>query len=584
MVLERRAVRVVAAERRRRLRAPGREARRDAAAHEVVEPLGRRRDRLVDRLEAERLRHLDARDEVRDHVARAEDLGRVEDPPVPLLAADVALLAGRDHREEPLVPDLVVRVVDRDAVVLEALHVGLRQRLRDDLADPAAREALLDRLRVAAVEVRLREPVDRRGDRAAGERVRVARAVVVAVDQRERLEHVLDRLHAGVRPAGLLVLAPVVVDVAEAALLLARRSTGRGAARSGRSGSPTRSSARSPSPSCRSRACGGSTRASAAASTSASSRPSSESRRPPVAARDAVRRVGVDAHRDDRPAQLPRPAGERDLLRRPPQCRRAELGQRLLVEREDEVRLRLDLAVEVVGQRRRRRTRSRCAAGPPSAPPPAGSPGSARSAPRRARCACRRLRSRLEPTSPCGLGAALRKLHRSPLDGSGGLRYRGAGSCSAESSSEPCWHASRRRAFAVGARRYAGAHAERELPAHGAVHRARARRPARAHRAAPRRALPAQAAALERGDPRHASASPRWRRTSRRTATVAGVNGDLFNWNDGHPSGMVMQDSVLHEPAVPRALERRHRVRRQAERRARRPSSATGRASASAGR
>ena len=139
---------------------------------------------------------------------------------MPLLAADVALLAGRDQREEPLVPDLVVRVVDRDAVVLEALRVGLRQRLRDDLADPAAGEALLDRLRVAAVEVRLGEALDRGGDRAAGERVGVARALVVAVDQRERLEHVLDRLHARVRPAGLLVLAPVVVDVAEAALLL----------------------------------------------------------------------------------------------------------------------------------------------------------------------------------------------------------------------------------------------------------------------------------------------------------------------------------------------------------------------------
>ena len=69
------------------------------------------------------------------------------------------------------------------------------------------------------------------------------------------------------------------------------------------------------------------------------------------------------------------PAGERDLLRRPPRRRLAELGERLLVEREDEVRLRLDVAVEVVAERRRRRTRSRCAAGPPSAPPRAGTPG-----------------------------------------------------------------------------------------------------------------------------------------------------------------------------------------------------------------
>ncbi len=29
------------------------------------------------------------------------------------------------------------------------------------------------------------------------------------------------------------------------------------------------------------------------------------------------------------------------------------------------------------------------------------------------------------------------------------------------------------------------------------------------------------------------------------SATVAGVNGDFFNWNDGHPSGMLMQNGVL---------------------------------------
>jgi hypothetical protein len=32
-------------------------------------------------------------------------------------------------------------------------------------------------------------------------------------------------------------------------------------------------------------------------------------------------------------------------------------------------------------------------------------------------------------------------------------------------------------------------------------------------------------------------------------ATVAGVNGDLFNWADGHPSGMVLQDGLLKSPA-----------------------------------
>src|SRR4051812_22788174 len=32
------------------------------------------------------------------------------------------------------------------------------------------------------------------------------------------------------------------------------------------------------------------------------------------------------------------------------------------------------------------------------------------------------------------------------------------------------------------------------------------------------------------------------------TATVAGVNGDLFNFNDGHPSGMLMRDGILESP------------------------------------
>jgi hypothetical protein len=67
---------------------------------------------------------------------------------------------------------------------------------------------------------------------------------------------------------------------------------------------------------------------------------------------DAVRRARVDAHGDDRPPQSVRPAGERDLLRRPPHCRLAELGQQTLVEREDEVRLGFHGAVEVVGERR----------------------------------------------------------------------------------------------------------------------------------------------------------------------------------------------------------------------------------------
>ena len=32
------------------------------------------------------------------------------------------------------------------------------------------------------------------------------------------------------------------------------------------------------------------------------------------------------------------------------------------------------------------------------------------------------------------------------------------------------------------------------------------------------------------------------------SATVAGVNGDLFNFKDGHPTGMLMQDGVLQSP------------------------------------
>jgi hypothetical protein len=32
------------------------------------------------------------------------------------------------------------------------------------------------------------------------------------------------------------------------------------------------------------------------------------------------------------------------------------------------------------------------------------------------------------------------------------------------------------------------------------------------------------------------------------TATIAGVNGDLFNWNDGHPTGIVMDDNVIKSP------------------------------------
>ena len=34
------------------------------------------------------------------------------------------------------------------------------------------------------------------------------------------------------------------------------------------------------------------------------------------------------------------------------------------------------------------------------------------------------------------------------------------------------------------------------------------------------------------------------------TATVAGVNGDLFNFTDGHPTGVVMRGGVLDHPPL----------------------------------
>ena len=348
MVLERRALRVVAPERRRRLGAPGREARRDAVGHEVVEPLDRAGDRRVDRLEPVRPGHLDPGDEVRDHVARAEDLGGVEDPPVPLLPADVALLPGADDREQALVPDLVVRVVDRDPVVAVALHRLARKRLRHDLADPASGEALLDRLRVAAVEVGLLEPVDLARHGAARERVGVARLRgVVLVDDREGLEDVLDRLHAGVGAAGLLVLAPVVVDVAEAALLLGAEVLAE----------PQHGQVDQVAPLDRRRRLHhrlavrervavvlGHRRRGHVGDEAALERE--------LGADDAIRRLRVHADGDDRAPQAVRPARQRELFGRPPQRGLAQLGERLLVEREDEVGLGLDRAVEVVAERR----------------------------------------------------------------------------------------------------------------------------------------------------------------------------------------------------------------------------------------
>jgi hypothetical protein len=67
---------------------------------------------------------------------------------------------------------------------------------------------------------------------------------------------------------------------------------------------------------------------------------------------DPVRRVGVGPHRHHRAAQVVGPAGEHDLLRRAAQRGLAQLRKGAVIEREDEVRLRLDVALLVVGQRR----------------------------------------------------------------------------------------------------------------------------------------------------------------------------------------------------------------------------------------
>ena len=53
------------------------------------------------------------------------------------------------------------------------------------------------------------------------------------------------------------------------------------------------------------------------------------------------------------------------------------------------------------------------------------------------------------------------------------------------------------------------------------------------------------------------------------TATVGGVNADLFTFNEGLPSGMFMQSGVLAQPAASEALHRRDHERRAAPRAAR---------------
>ena len=175
---------------------------------------------------------------------------------------------------------------------------------------------------------------------------------VVAVDQGERLEHVLDRLHARVRASLALVLAPVVVDVAEAALLLGAEVLAEAQHGEVDQVAPLDRRRRLHHRLAVREQVAVVLRHRRQVDVGERHAVDREPERPVLGHRDAVGRAGVHAHRDDRAAEPERPAGERELLGRPPQRCLAELRQGLLVEREDEVRLRLDLALEVVAQGR----------------------------------------------------------------------------------------------------------------------------------------------------------------------------------------------------------------------------------------
>ncbi len=270
---------------------------------------------------------------------------------MPLVAADVPLLAGAVQLEQPAVPHLVVGVVDLHAVVLEPLDVVARQRLGDDLADPPPREALLDGLGVVPVEVGLVAPGDGPGDRASGERVGGGRlGGVVPVDDLQGFEDLLDVLHPGVGTPGRLVLAPVVVDVAVLALLLGAEVLadpengqidevapldGRGHLHH-----------RLPAGEGVAVVLGHRRHADIGDPHAVEIQPEHA-----VLVRgDPVRRGRVHTYGHDGPPQVVRAASEDDLLRRAAQRGLAQLGQRAVVEGEDEVRLRLDLAVLVVAE------------------------------------------------------------------------------------------------------------------------------------------------------------------------------------------------------------------------------------------
>lgn len=270
---------------------------------------------------------------------------------MPFVAADVAFLARAVELEQPSVPHLVVGVVDLHAVVVEALDVGLGERLGDDLAGPAAGEAFLDRLGVVPVEVRLVAALEAGRDGAAGEGVGGARpGGVVAVDDVEGLEHLLDVLDARVGAACRLVLAPVVVDVAVLALLLGTEVLADAEDREVDQIAPLDGGRHLHDGLSVGQGLTVVVRHRGQAHVGDAGPVEVEPEDAVVPGGDAVRRGGVDPHRHHRTAEVVGPSGEHDLLGRTAQRRGAQLGQRAVVEGEDEVRLGLDVPVLVVAE------------------------------------------------------------------------------------------------------------------------------------------------------------------------------------------------------------------------------------------
>ena len=194
----------------------------------------------------------------------------------------------------------------------------------------------------------------------------LVRVGVVAVDERERLEDVGDRLDARVRPPLLLVLAPVVVDVAEAALLLGAEVLAEAqhgevdqvAPLDRRRRLHHRLAVRERVPVV----LGHRRKADVGDGTALEREPSvavlAGARRGTASPGSRAPRRSCGGARTARRVSASSSGGRR-------RARLAELRERLLVEREDEVRLRLHLAVEVVAERGLVERDARCAAGPP---------------------------------------------------------------------------------------------------------------------------------------------------------------------------------------------------------------------------